>query len=288
MTWGEYDCGIEYKYRSPGLLKIASDGNDLGFIWPQAEDRDKERGGIRHVHPTRDSGYILVGRMYKHLAYDEKMSSIGISGLYLEKIDAQGRTQWIRTHEGEQESPTWGEYVIESLTSGYMVVGLWNGKPTLFRVDSVGDLLWTWDMTLGESVHPMSVPPTPQSYCLYQLPDTGYVFAGYLSCASYIMRIGSYGTVLWGKIELYPRQYRYVAPSLDQGFIATGFIYKPDDSHYNYSELLLAKFDSLGSLEWERSYGGEYYTEGDCVQPTSDGGYIVTGQYPSAAKRIIR
>ncbi len=43
------------------------------------------------------------------------------------------------------------------------------------------------------------------------------------------------------------------------------------------SDVLLLKTDSLGDIEWVKTYGGPLSEDGCCVSQTSDGGYILTG-----------
>ncbi len=50
-----------------------------------------------------------------------------------------------------------------------------------------------------------------------------------------------------------------------------------------YGKILLIKTDSLGNLEWEKSYGSTSDDEGNAVSLVSDGGYIITG-YPKTPK----
>lgn len=66
----------------------------------------------------------------------------------------------------------------------------------------------------------------------------------------------------------------FVQETSDGGYIVTG-----NTSSYGAgdNDVLLLKFDSLGSLTWARTAGGPDYDTGYSVQQTSDGGYIVVG-----------
>ncbi|UCD37808.1 MAG: hypothetical protein JSW54_13465, partial [Fidelibacterota bacterium] len=82
--------------------------------------------------------------------------------------------------------------------------------------------------------------------------------------------------------ELWTRTYggggwdwgHFVRQTDDDGFIVTGWT----DSHgAGGGDLWLIRTDASGEEMWNRTYGGIRNDQGNCVQPTSDGGYIITG-----------
>lgn len=60
----------------------------------------------------------------------------------------------------------------------------------------------------------------------------------------------------------------------DGGFLIAGYSYK---SATGGSDVYLVKVNEAGQLEWEKFYGGASDDWANCIQKTSDGGYIIAG-----------
>jgi hypothetical protein len=66
--------------------------------------------------------------------------------------------------------------------------------------------------------------------------------------------------------------------TVDGGYAIAGYISAPP-----YFDALLLTVNSLGDTVWTKCYGGYYWDEGHCVRQTSDGGYIIAGQWGQAS-----
>ncbi len=64
-----------------------------------------------------------------------------------------------------------------------------------------------------------------------------------------------------------------ICSTTDGGFILTG----QSSSYGTQSQVLVVKTDSVGDTLWTRTYGGNGWDQGNSVQQTSDGGFIVAG-----------
>ncbi len=115
-----------------------------------------------------------------------------------------------------------------------------------------------------------------------QLPDSGYVVAGYTSGASdfdvYLVRLDRVGNVLWSySYNIGGNDYAYSLDiAADGGFIITGKT--QNNNNCIRDDVFLLKTNNVGTLLWTMTYGGSGDEEGACVQTTSDGGFIVSGR----------
>ncbi|MCW3122115.1 MAG: C-terminal target protein [Flavipsychrobacter sp.] len=71
-----------------------------------------------------------------------------------------------------------------------------------------------------------------------------------------------------------------IQPTSDGGYILAGSSSSTDGDitgNHGLVDGWVVKLSSSGSLEWQISLGGNMFDEANCVQQTTDGGYIVTG-----------
>jgi hypothetical protein len=64
----------------------------------------------------------------------------------------------------------------------------------------------------------------------------------------------------------------------DGGFAAVGWT---ASFGVTVQDIWILKFNPFGNVEWQQTYGGDDWDEGNDIQQTSDGGYIVAGQTQS-------
>jgi len=72
----------------------------------------------------------------------------------------------------------------------------------------------------------------------------------------------------------------YIQQTSDDGYVVTG---KTDSNPSKSTNIFLAKFNSDGSQQWYKTFGGRDVEWGKSVKQTKDGGYIITGWTASYA-----
>jgi len=256
--------GEDYDYDA-WLIKTDSDGN---MMW------DKTFGGTDcaigfSVQQTTDEGYIITGETGSYETEDFDVLLI--------KTDSNGNEIWNKTFGGTGALDT-GLCVRQTNDGGYIITG---SKVTsemgyvdvwLIKTDSDGNKMWA--KTFGG-------PYTDVGFCVQQTTDGGYIITGYtelyLKGDIWLIKTDSDGKKIWAKSYGVLQNVgwgNWVQQTTDGGYIVTGFAWKISGG---YTDAWLIKTDSNGKKIWDRKFGGTSEDMGNCVQQTSDGGYVITG-----------
>jgi uncharacterized delta-60 repeat protein len=221
------------------------------------------------VQETSDGGYVIAGYTYSFGA--------GESDYWIIKLTSEGDIEWQFTYGGIGDDAAYA--IQETSDGGYIVAGYTRffGASTsdtwILKLTSEGDIEWQ---------HNYGGTGDDKAYSVQETGDGGYIVAGstqYLSPPGHdfwVLKLTSAGFFEWQRIYggFGDDVAYYIQETSDEGYIVAG----DSDSFGNKkSELWILKLTSIGEIEWESIYGGSDNDYLNCVQETSDGGYIVSG-----------
>jgi len=175
--------------------------------------------------------------------------------LLFNPIISFGQTTFFNSYGGAGND--YGKSIITTIDTAYAIIGatesFGNGNTDmyLFKIDSLGNLLWSktyggtnvdWGMDLKQTL------------------DTGYILAGYSNSQSwdyniYVVKTDSIGNSLWTRTyggNDWDFSYSIETTS-DSGYIIAGETYSYGSG---LSDGYAIKLDSLGDTTWTKTFGG--------------------------------
>ena len=186
-----------------------------------------------------------------------------------------------------------GGYVVTGIATtadGDVTVNHGSNDFWLVKLDSAGTK--KWQKSYGGSGN-----ETPNS--VIQTSDGGYLMAGSSSAADgdvtknygtddvWLVKTDSAGTLQWQKsYGGSGSEYAlFVAQATDGNYLFVGYSTSSDSdltiNHGGY-DCWVVKTDTAGTILWKKTYGGSGNDFTKSVQPTSDGGCIISGETSSS------
>lgn len=221
------------------------------------------------VQQTKDDGFIFGAHSG---SFD-----IGSHDVYLVKTDLSGNVIWSRVYGGSSAD---GAYSLQQTTDGGFIIGahvnsFGAGRHDVYliKINNNGDTLWT--KTFGGDGE-------DRFRELHQTADGGFILVsetlsfGVVNSDVYLIKTDSIGNLLWTKTYGgSSSDYGYsVRQTSDGGYIIAGYT---RSFGAEGTDVYIIKTDSIGNLDWTKSYGGSSDDYGYSIRQTTDGGYIVAG-----------
>jgi len=193
-------------------------------------------------------------------------------------------SSWIKTYGGTYLD--WANSVQQTSDEGYIIVGSTysfgaedgQNDVWLIKTNANGDTLWT--KTYTKTSEELS---NECGFSVRQTSDGGYIITGYTGNMGaglfdvYLLKTDADGDTAWTKTfgeADYVDMGFSVQQTSDGGYIIAGVTRSYGEGEV---DAWLIKTDANGDTTWTRTYGGTENDEGNSVQQTSDGGYIITG-----------
>lgn len=203
--------------------------------------------------------------------------------------------QWQKSFGGSNQDSA--NYVIQTTDGGYIFTGssnsnngdvsgnhgdfdIWVGK-----ISPSGSL--EWQKSLGGG-------GTEWSRNIQQTQDGGYIIAGRSNMNGgdvtgnhgnydfWVVKLNANGIIQWQK-SLGGSSHDdafFVIETSDNGFIIVGSSLSIDGdvtASHAQDNVWVVKTNAVGIIEWQKTYGGSNNEIAKHIEPTSDGGYILTG-----------
>jgi hypothetical protein len=210
--------------------------------------------------------------------------------------------QWQKSYGGKYgdianviRQTTDGGYIVAGYTSsndgdvigfsgGEWGAGTGNSDCWVFRIDASGE--FKWGKCLGASW-------IDEATDVRQTSDGGFAIAGWGNCgvcpyAYYLYKLDGGGKLKWTKFYGGTQEYASsMHQTKDGGFILTGTSYSISGQVTGHhgdattSDFWVVKTDTVGDIQWQKSYGGSANETATTITPTNDGGYILAGHSQS-------
>lgn len=263
---------------------------DLDYwIWKMNEKGDldwqKSLGGsgfdlLQSIKNTKDGGFILAGtsnspQTPKDGIGDKKENCKGITDFWVIKLNAKGEEQWQKTIGGNGQDELLCAF--QTLDGGYMLGG--SSSSTVIS-SSIND-------KINDNINENS----SENKTFDGKPDlTGKTEKSRGNMDYWIVKLDNTGAVQWQKTYggEYSDMLRSMEQTTDGGYILGGYSNSPrsgdkTEENNGIGDYWILKIDSLGKIEWQKTYGGNGDNQLYVIHQTTDGGYIAGGNSNSSS-----
>ena len=254
----------------------------------------------KSVIKTQDGGYAIVGYTQSMDGDVEGKSNESFDYWFL-KFNASKELEWQKTYGGSADDRA--NSVIQTNDGGYAVIGKSKSGDGDVLENAGYDDFWITKLDINGSVSWVQSFGYSGSYVPYsiiQTNDQGYLLSGVLDVSAsngqgdrltniqgrhaggdyWIIKLSSSGVKEWS--NYYGGTFTDTAYSAiqtnDNGYIIVGSSDSTDvdisNNKGNY-DFWIIKISELGTLIWEKSFGGDQVDEARSISQMADGNYLV-------------
>jgi len=228
---------------------------------------------VASIQQTGDGGYIVAGRTDSFGA--------GHIDVWVLKLRPDGTVEWQKTYGGGDWDVA--DSIQQTADGGYVVIGKTKsfgaGRVDFLVLKLRQDGTVEWQKTYGGAGEDWASS-------IQQSNDGGYIVVGN-TCASFgdslgmwVLKLQPDGAVAWQKSYggSDAESGHSIWQTADGGYIVVGDTYSFGAGGL---DIWVLKLRSDGTVEWQKTYGGESNDVAHSIRQTNDEGYIVAGETKS-------
>lgn len=244
------------------------------------------------IQQTSDSGYIVTGASSS--TGGDVTGNHGTADCWILKLSSAGDVQWKKCYGGSGGDG--GVCIKQTSDGGYIVASSSNSTDGDVTGNHGGYDVWimkltpsgaiTWEKSYGGSGTDYAewIQQTPDGYivaCSSNSTD-GDVTGNHGDFDYWVIKLSPSGAILWQKSfgGSNAEFASSVQPTLDGGYVVAGTTFSNDAQVTGFkgmSDAWIAKLSFIGTLQWQKSFGGTSYDGAESMQQTADSGYIIAG-----------
>jgi len=265
---GLITAGVSFQGSDGDIWVIKTDA--LGdSVWSRYYDFSPRDIAVA-IAPTSDGGFVLAGLTNYYIYFR--------SDILLMKITSHGDLVWRKAYGGILDDYAFD--VIETDDGGFILAGATNsqqygtyfGQLCILKTNAQGDSLWSKRYEGN---------PFSEATQIMQMPDNGYMVAGYVSTTPsnmdiWLLRTDQNGDTLWTETYGSPNgDYAWsMITTRDDNLVLSGMFNYVLDTDIS-SAALIMKTTIEGDSIWAQLYGGTGINEAYDVIELSSGGYLL-------------
>ncbi|WP_235893023.1 hypothetical protein [Flavobacterium franklandianum] len=217
------------------------------------------------AQPTADYGFILAGSSLSNKSGNKTGENNGDLDYWVWKMDEKGELDWQKSFGGS------GFDLLQSIKNtrdgGFILAGTSSSNTSFQKKDSCRGISDFWVIKLdakGDELWQKTIGGSGQDelLCAFQTRDGGYMLGG--SSSSSPIPLDSEEGI---EQQTEKEKIRNIKPDL----------YAKSDKSRGNMDYWIVKLDKEGTVQWQKTYGGEYADLLRSMEQTKDGGYILGG-----------
>ena len=283
------DITLNHGFTDCWVVKI----NAVGAIEWQKSYGGSSTEYANEIQQTSDGGYIFAGFTYSNDGEVSDNHGTGTTDWWVVKLDSEGSLLWQRCFGTFEDDVA--NAVKQTADGGYIVAGdRQNGDDWdyyIVKLSSEGET--EWEKIFGGT-------QTDAAQAILETADGSFVVSAGFTYSNdgdvtghhgvgysdyWLMKLDSMGNLLWQKCYGGTRDDGAfsICQTIDKGFILAGGSVSNDGDvtgHHggiSYADFWIVKLDTIGSIQWQKSLGGNGADGAYSIIESLDSGIVIAG-----------